>query len=305
MRLVLPLAALALLAMPSASAAELPGLPLGEARALAGAVAGGAAAVTVGAAHGAATAGALTTDLLGRALHASIGVVSALAAGLVTLAASFAAALVASVLALALALGAALSGIPGFVASHPELRRPEFLAGVGGTTGLLATAAYLAKRLLPLAGPLVPAYTRASDHEVLESPVRARMYEYIRANPGVHVSGLSTALALGWGTTVYHLSRLERAHLVSSRVGSRQRCFFENGGTYSPKEQVERAMLKNEKARGIVEFLRETPGASQKQVADALGMSQALVSWHVKRLEAAGVVQRGRSGRAASLTAAC
>jgi len=46
-----------------------------------------------------------------------------------------------------------------------------------------------------------------------------------------------------------------------------------------------------ETARRILSFIARTPGASQKQIADALGLSKSTVSYHVQRLQRQGYLE--------------
>lgn len=46
-----------------------------------------------------------------------------------------------------------------------------------------------------------------------------------------------------------------------------------------------------ETSRRILSFIAKTPGASQKQIAEALGLSKGTVSYHVKRLQRGGYLK--------------
>jgi len=100
---------------------------------------------------------------------------------------------------------------------------------------------------------------------------------------------------------VYHLQTLERAGLVTLRRSGGRKCYFATDATGSAAARDAMAAMTGDKPRAIVDALKATPGASQKDLAHRLGMSQALVSHHVKKLVAAGVVTTERVGRANTL----
>lgn len=170
-------------------------------------------------------------------------------------------------------------------------------SSAGGTAAAAGAAWYTrAWRYLKYAPGLAPLYTRISRDELLDHPKRAKIYETIEASPGIHLSEMARELDLSWGTLLHHLRKLEDADLVTSEETSGKRCFFLPGQVSSAERDILPA-LENEKARRIAEFYAEHPGASQTEAAEALNLSAALVSWHLNKLEEAGVVTRERVGR--------
>ncbi|HWG91060.1 MAG TPA: winged helix-turn-helix transcriptional regulator, partial [Candidatus Thermoplasmatota archaeon] len=201
------------------------------------------------------------------------------------------------------AVGAFVSGLWGRLMTQvPVEARPYALAGAGATgAGLTGLALW---RLLKAFGGAAALYSRIARSDILENDARNRLFEQVRSSPGMNVSELAEATGLGWGTTVYHLQRLKATGLVSEKRGGNSKCFFVNGGAVSPAAQRAQAALRHEKAQQIVTFLQANPAASQKEMAAALGLSPALVSFHVKRLVEAGVLSKARAGKANTLTLA-
>lgn len=170
-------------------------------------------------------------------------------------------------------------------------------ASASGSAAAAGTAWYTrAWKYLKFAPGLAPLYTRISRDELLEHPTRAQIHEAIQETPGIHLSQLSRSLELSWGTLLHHLRKLEDANLVTSEETQGKRCFFLPGQVSSEERSILPA-LENEKARKIAEFYAANPGASQSEAAEALGYSPALISWHLNKLEEAGVVERERVGR--------
>lgn len=176
-------------------------------------------------------------------------------------------------------------------------KHQAIVAGSAGTAAAAGGAWYTgAWRYLKTAPLLAPLYSRISRDELLEHPKRAAIYEAIEDEPGIHLSELSRELDLSWGTLLHHLRKLEKADLVTSDEAQGKRCFFLPGQVSSEERSILPA-LENEKARRIAEFYLDNPGASQSEAAEDLGYSPALISWHLSKLEDAGVVERERVGR--------
>lgn len=191
-------------------------------------------------------------------------------------------------------LGGALIG-----AWPEDPKHQAVAAGAAGTTVAAAgaaawyTRAWRYARYLPFLAPL---YTRLSREDLLDHPMRQEIHALIQDNPGIHMSELGRELDASWGTLLHHLDKLEKAQLVISEDTSGKRCFFLPGQVSQEHKDILPA-LENETARAIAEHFAANPGATQKDAAETLDLSAALVSWHVKRLEKAGVLTRTREGR--------
>lgn len=184
-----------------------------------------------------------------------------------------------------------------YVRTHPR----ESLIAAGGAGG----SALLWALLKRYGGLLfLPLYTRLAPSEMLDNKARNNVYEYVRANPGAHPSGIASALRLGWGTVVYHLARLEETKLVTCKAAAHRKCYFVVGSDMNSEARTAVAAMAHDKAKLIVQTVRDTPGISQKDMAEKVGMSQALASWHVKRLVESGVLLTHREGRSNALNVA-
>ncbi|MCA1813433.1 MAG: hypothetical protein LC624_05725, partial [Halobacteriales archaeon] len=208
-----------------------------------GAVAGGIGAV------GGALLGALAW--LVRAAGAALGALASVAA------------------ALGVAFG---SGLLWFASSMASSPRNVASIGAGG-----ALAAATARGLF---APFTALFSRLERHELLQNEARQRIFGYVRERPGAHLSQIANEMQLGWGTTVYHLNRLVDGQLLTSRKVGNQLCHFINGEGRSAQEQTTLAATKAPKAQAIVDYIALRGPSSQSAIAQELGMSGALVSWH-------------------------
>lgn len=163
------------------------------------------------------------------------------------------------------------------------------IAGVAG--GL----AYWAQRYGGLGA--IPLYTRIAKSALLENGVRQQIMDLIQQNPGINVSEISRRLDIAWGTATHHLQKLRHERLVNIRIASNQKCYFPNGGTYTPREMDVMSATKNPTAKQIAEFLVRNGPTSHGDVSEALHLTPALVSFHMNKLVGSGLVARHRDGR--------
>lgn len=293
-----------------APAVEEPALPdrLADAAATAGsALASGAGAAASAAAGGASAVGSALVALGGALASLASGLASAVGSALAAIGSALAA-LGGSLASLAATAGGALAALAGMLASllgsgaraiaaHPK----ESAIVAGSATGGI-TLAWLLKRFG--AALLVPLYTRLAPSEMLDNEARARVYEHVRATPGAHPSGIAAALGLGWGTVIYHLGKLESSSLVVAKTANHKKCYFATGSALGADARAAVAAMTHDKAKLIVNAVHAAPGITQKQLAERVGMSQALMSWHVKRLVTSGVLLTAREGRSNALRVA-
>ncbi|MBI5000810.1 MAG: helix-turn-helix domain-containing protein [Euryarchaeota archaeon] len=142
---------------------------------------------------------------------------------------------------------------------------------------------------------LFPLYTRVRKEEVLDHFVRGQIYGFIVANPGNHYNAIRLALSLNNGTLAHHLRTLEMQGFVKSRRDGTFKRFYpvnvmipQEGGIKLSEMQLE-----------ILDLIRQTgvDGATQKFIADILGISQQTASYNLKVLERSGAVRMETDGR--------
>lgn len=171
--------------------------------------------------------------------------------------------------------------------------------GAGAVTlsllGLLGALAAALHRYGSLGA--LPLFSRIAKHQLLDHGVRAQIFDAIRATPGINASELSRRLNVAWGTVTHHLAKLRAERLIALRLVGRQKCYFPNGGAYTPVEMDVMSATKHPTARRIAEHLVAHGARGHREICDALRLSPALVSFHARKLVAAGVLDRKREGR--------
>lgn len=209
------------------------------------------------------------------------------------------------------AAGAVLALYAKFLASlRPAAMDPALFQAVAaaGTAGSAGAAGYglwtLAKRYAWLLGGMagMAGFTRIEDSALLEHPLRARVFQVIQENPGIHASELSRQVGAGWGTIVHHLDKLEKGRLVTARRVNNQKCFFEDGGKVSRQDMAIAGAVRGDSASLITAYVTAHPMTSQKAMAVEIGISPALASFHVKKLAGLGVLEKVRRGKETLLT---
>lgn len=138
-----------------------------------------------------------------------------------------------------------------------------------------------------------------SDSQVAElvtQETRARIYEYIKRHPGVHITQIERELKMAPGNLAYHMRRLSEAGMVKSlRYGLRT--FIFPADLFGEKQEVLMGLLTLTTPRDILLCILETPGITQKELASRLRHSAPTIWWHIDRLARLGVISRKRDGR--------
>ena len=125
---------------------------------------------------------------------------------------------------------------------------------------------------------------------------KEEVIEYVGGHPGAHLREIKRGLKMGMGTIQYHLYTLEReGKIVSRRQGLRKR--FYQSLTFGERQQQILDVLSQEKERDMLLFLVGHQGCTQKALVDHVSLSPGTVNWHMKRLQAAGLVEAKREGQ--------
>ncbi len=128
-----------------------------------------------------------------------------------------------------------------------------------------------------------------------DSENRNRIYDYIKKNPGAHLRMITRELEVGMGATQHHLDILERSGKVRSRRINIYRHYY--AVEVLEAEHNILAFLRQEPAMDILTYLMEHPKSTQSDIVNFKGFSAPTISWHMTRLEEAGLVNSIKDGR--------
>jgi hypothetical protein len=140
---------------------------------------------------------------------------------------------------------------------------------------------------------LVPLYSRIKKDAVLDNFTRGMIYGFIMSNPGVHYNFIKQRLGLNNGSIVYHLTVLERQELIKSEKVGLYKRFYPMGQTLSETGIMEL----NDTQQAMLELVRKSPGLTQRELADRLGLSSRVVNYHVGLLQRARLVMLEKDGK--------
>jgi predicted transcriptional regulator len=133
-------------------------------------------------------------------------------------------------------------------------------------------------------------FTRIQRNELLDHPVRAQVMEAIEAAPGVNANELARRLGRPRSVISHHLRSLQRAGLVSRR---------EAGGAvrhYATPPPAGPLPPAHPTAQRILRLVRESPGLSVGELADRASLGYGATHYHVRRLQAEGLLQVNHAG---------
>lgn len=135
----------------------------------------------------------------------------------------------------------------------------------------------------------------------LELENRKRIFEVLRASPGLHFREIQRRTNISIGVLEYHLSYLvDRGLLTLERQGAFAR-YYPAGQVGAEKKKMLSA-LRQEIPRGIILYLLKHPGATHGEVLQNFTISGGTLSYHVKKLVDQGVIKLEKAGRESRMT---
>ena len=131
---------------------------------------------------------------------------------------------------------------------------------------------------------------RTKDY-VLDLLSRRKIYHFILKHPGTYLREISRELKIPISTIVYHLHYLKKADLINTRSQGRYIRYYikEELGRQS-KEAL--SALRNKTALHIALILSLYHVQTRRQFSQELEKSQSTVSYHLKNLIKADVVEK-------------
>lgn len=134
---------------------------------------------------------------------------------------------------------------------------------------------------------------------LLDLDMRRRLYATVREYPGIHVREAARQLGTSQALVEYHLALLRDNGLVTVEKEDRYARLYARDAGAAPdkKDRAAVAVLRERLPLQVVLRLLDGGPAKHKDLADALGMGKSKLSFHLRKLEAAGVVAKDAEGR--------
>jgi predicted transcriptional regulator len=171
------------------------------------------------------------------------------------------------------------------------------LSAVAILLGLVAYA-WPWLRGIPVAG----LFTRVQGPKLLEHAARQDIVSTIEQRPGIHFMELSRSTHLGHGALDHHLRLLVKGDLILEVHSHGYKCYVLKGA-HDHRAVRGLPALKSDGSKAILDLVRRSPGLRPTAIAQQAGISPPSVTYHVRRLEEAGLIRRETDGTSVKLFA--
>ncbi len=142
-----------------------------------------------------------------------------------------------------------------------------------------------------------------TKEDVLDLDARRGIVAAISKHPGLHLRALAERLDMPVSTVEYHTYHLQRHGHLSVREEGGYKSFY-------PAEGIDRRdkdilyLVRHEAPRRICMHLLLHPGATPKDLKQVVDLSAPTLSFHLKKLRVAGLIEEEPAGRTKTLTVA-
>ncbi len=136
----------------------------------------------------------------------------------------------------------------------------------------------------------------AMEDQALELQCRKRIFEYLTINPGVHFRELQRALKMPVGALDYHLKYLVKREILIAREEGHYTRYYPRD-RFDPASKAILSFLRQDLPRGILLFLLRRQGSTHGEILGSFAVTGATLSYHLKRMVAAGIVASRKEGR--------
>src|SRR2546427_8886732 len=133
-------------------------------------------------------------------------------------------------------------------------------------------------------------------HSGLELQSRRRIYEFLSANPGVHLRRIGQTLGMSTGMLSYHLGVMERQGLLKWEAARHRRRYY-LAQAYRPEQRIVLALLRERVPRTIMIDLATHGDRTFGDLLRVTHVTKSTLSYHLAKVVATGVVARARRER--------
>jgi len=140
-------------------------------------------------------------------------------------------------------------------------------------------------------------YRRITPQNVLDHPIRRKIYALICENPGIDLHNLARNSGCNENTIRYHVDRIAEEKWITIFYQGKSDHFFENHNTYSEDAQLFLARYASGLTGRILKVIRHSPGITRKDLADQLGIAGPTVTRAVQDLAHEGSIRLEKKGK--------
>lgn len=137
---------------------------------------------------------------------------------------------------------------------------------------------------------------------ILDLAMRRRIYALIQGYPGIHVREAARQLDTSMALVEYHVAVLDQHGLVLRERDDNHMRLYAADATPKPADRALLGVLRERIPLQVTLYLldRAEPVAHGR-IAQDLGLGKSKLSFHLRKLEAAGIVGKDEAGRFAAL----
>lgn len=132
--------------------------------------------------------------------------------------------------------------------------------------------------------------------DILDLPVRKKLFLYVQANPGVHFREIQRDMELQVGQLEFHLNELVKKEALVKEIKTGNARFYVRD-KFSHEERKVMNFLRKEVSRDIILYLLENPDSSPTDILKVFTFSGPNLSYHLRRMLKEGIIDFETKGR--------
>jgi predicted transcriptional regulator len=126
-------------------------------------------------------------------------------------------------------------------------------------------------------------------------PMRARILEAVRQEPGIRVTRLRRSLGCSAGTVQHHLNLLQKAGLIEFLATRRRTCVFPADSPSDTRPEV--TLARSGRTRQMLQSILRRPGIIQRDLMSELSMSRRVMRNYLNQLSEKRLLEEVPRGR--------
>jgi len=133
------------------------------------------------------------------------------------------------------------------------------------------------------------------EKKILELDTRRKIYDVVNESPGCHFREIERRSGLTTGSVKHHLDFLARNGLIKVEKKDQKLRYYPNSFTTDNKKLM--ALLRQKSIRNILITIMTCSNCNHIVITKKVKLSASTVSWHLKKLEDADVIEPIKKGR--------
>ncbi|MDO8627705.1 MAG: winged helix-turn-helix transcriptional regulator [Candidatus Diapherotrites archaeon] len=133
--------------------------------------------------------------------------------------------------------------------------------------------------------------------EALALKSRENVYKAIDASPGLHFREIHRRTGLAIGSLQYHLSYLEKYHLIRTEKDGKFIRYYSIRSRQSDEDKKFLSLLRQDTLRKIIIALLTRKGNNNLAISKYINLSPSTTSFHLDKLVVEGIIKKRSKGR--------